>query len=115
MEIQPPGAESAVWRAFRDGNLIAYGFTLMVFLDRLETLPGPLAQHKIPVVIFWLGIDPGDHRRFGRGTARRPGVNHNLAQARARMRRGWAPLFGGSAAAAAAGRRRRADAGGRRT
>jgi hypothetical protein len=39
VEIQPPGADSAVWRAFRDGNLIAYGFTLMVFLDRLEALP----------------------------------------------------------------------------
>jgi hypothetical protein len=42
VDIQPPGTESAVWRAFRDGNLIAYGFTLMVFLDRLETLPEPL-------------------------------------------------------------------------
>ena len=40
--IQPPGADSAVWRAFRDGNLIAYGFTLMVFLERLEALPEPL-------------------------------------------------------------------------
>ena len=39
IDIQPPGAESAVWRAFRDGNLIAYGFTLMVFLERLEALP----------------------------------------------------------------------------
>ena len=39
VEIQPPGTESAVWRAFRDGDLIAYGFTLMVFLDRLEALP----------------------------------------------------------------------------
>jgi len=39
--IQPPGAGSAVWRAFRDGNLIAYGFTLMVFVDRLEALPEP--------------------------------------------------------------------------
>jgi hypothetical protein len=28
-----------VWRAFRDGNLIAYGFTLMVFLERLEAQP----------------------------------------------------------------------------
>jgi len=37
--IQPPGADSPVWRAFRDGNLIAYGFTLMVFLERLEALP----------------------------------------------------------------------------
>ena len=43
MDIQPPGAQSAVWRAFRDGDLIAYGFTLMVFLDRLEALPEPLA------------------------------------------------------------------------
>ncbi len=42
VDIQPPGADSAVWRAFRDGNLIAYGFTLMVFLERLETLPEPL-------------------------------------------------------------------------
>ena len=42
VDIQPPAAESAVWRAFRDGNLIAYGFTLMVFLDRLEALPEPL-------------------------------------------------------------------------
>ncbi len=41
MDIQPPGAQSAVWRAFRDGHLIAYGFTLMVFLDRLEALPEP--------------------------------------------------------------------------
>ena len=39
VDIQPPGAESAVWRAFRDGNLIAYGFTLMVFLERLGALP----------------------------------------------------------------------------
>jgi hypothetical protein len=39
--IQPPGAGSAVWRAFRDENLIAYGFTLMVFLERLEALPEP--------------------------------------------------------------------------
>ena len=39
VDIQPPGADSAVWRAFRDGNLIAYGFTLMVFLERLEALP----------------------------------------------------------------------------
>jgi hypothetical protein len=47
VDIHPPGTESAVWRAFRDENLIAYGFTLMVFLDRLETLPEPLgvAQH----------------------------------------------------------------------
>lgn len=42
VDIQPPGAESAVWRAFWDGNLIAYGFTLMVFLERLEALPEPL-------------------------------------------------------------------------
>ena len=41
VDIQPPGAQSAVWRAFRDGDLIAYGFTLMVFLDRLEALPEP--------------------------------------------------------------------------
>jgi hypothetical protein len=41
VDIQPPGAGSAVWRAFRDGNLIAYGFTLMVFLERLEALPEP--------------------------------------------------------------------------
>ena len=41
VDIQPPGAGSAVWRAFRDGNLIAYGFTLMVFVDRLEALPEP--------------------------------------------------------------------------
>ena len=39
VDIQPPGADSAVWRAFRDGNLIAYGFTLMVFLERLGALP----------------------------------------------------------------------------
>jgi len=39
VDIQPPGAQSAVWRAFRDGDLITYGFTLMVFLDRLEALP----------------------------------------------------------------------------
>jgi hypothetical protein len=31
--------ERAVWRAYREGDLIAYGFTLMVFLDRLEALP----------------------------------------------------------------------------
>jgi hypothetical protein len=42
VDIQPPDAYSAVWRAFRDGDLIAYGFTLMVFLDRLEALPEPL-------------------------------------------------------------------------
>ena len=39
VDIQPPGADSAVWRAFRDGNIIAYGFTLMVFLERLGALP----------------------------------------------------------------------------
>jgi hypothetical protein len=39
VDIQPPGADSAVWCAFRDGNLIAYGFTLMAFLERLEVLP----------------------------------------------------------------------------
>jgi hypothetical protein len=38
VDIQPPGAQSPVWRAFRDGDLIAYGFTLMVFMDRLEAL-----------------------------------------------------------------------------
>lgn len=42
VDIQPPGAESSVWRAFWDGNLIAYGFTLMVFLERLEAVPEPL-------------------------------------------------------------------------
>ena len=42
VDIEPPGARSAVWRAFRDGDLIAYGFTLMVFLERLENLPEPL-------------------------------------------------------------------------
>ena len=41
--IRPPGAGSAVWRAFRDGNLIAYGFTLMVFLKRLE-----VSIHGVP-------------------------------------------------------------------
>ncbi len=41
VDILPPGAQSAVWRAFRGGDLIAYGFTLMVFLDRLEDLPEP--------------------------------------------------------------------------
>jgi hypothetical protein len=41
VDIQPPGADGAGWRAFRDGNLIAYGFTLMVFLDRLEAPPEP--------------------------------------------------------------------------
>jgi hypothetical protein len=41
VDIEPPGADSAVWRAFRDGNLIAYGFTLLVFLERLEALPEP--------------------------------------------------------------------------
>jgi hypothetical protein len=50
VDIQPPGAQSAVWRAFRDGDLIAYGFTLMVFLDRLEALPEPLgAAHDFGV------------------------------------------------------------------
>jgi len=43
VRIEPPGVRSAVWRAFRDGDLIAYGFTLMVFLERLEALPEPLA------------------------------------------------------------------------
>jgi hypothetical protein len=42
VDIQPPGAQSAVWRAFRDGELIAYGFTLMVFMERLGALPEPL-------------------------------------------------------------------------
>ena len=41
VDIWPPGAGSAVWRAFRDGDLIAYGFTLMVFVDRLDALPEP--------------------------------------------------------------------------
>ena len=41
VDIWPPGGGSAVWRAFRDENLIAYGLTLMVFLERLEALPGP--------------------------------------------------------------------------
>ena len=40
--IEPPGARTAVWRAFRDGDLIAYGFTLMVFLERLEAVSEPL-------------------------------------------------------------------------
>ena len=31
-----------MWRAFRDGELIAYGLTLMVFMERLEALPEPL-------------------------------------------------------------------------
>jgi hypothetical protein len=44
VDIQPPGAQSAVWRAFRDGELIAYGFTLMVFMERLEALPEPLGS-----------------------------------------------------------------------
>lgn len=44
--IEPPGAQSAVWRAFRDGELIAYGFTLMVFLERLEALPEPLGAAR---------------------------------------------------------------------
>jgi hypothetical protein len=39
VDIQPPGAQSAVWRAYREGELVVYGFTLMVFLDRLEALP----------------------------------------------------------------------------
>jgi hypothetical protein len=48
VDIQPPSADSAVWRAFRDGNLIAYGFTLMVFLERLEALPEPLDDmHRV--------------------------------------------------------------------
>lgn len=42
VDILAPGAQSAVWRAFRGGDLIAYGFTLMVFLERLEALPEPL-------------------------------------------------------------------------
>ena len=71
MDIQPPGAESAVWRAFGDGNLIAYGFTLMVFLDRLEALPEPLCAAQD----FGLHL-PARHFPFpdlqesqGRGTA----------------------------------------------
>jgi hypothetical protein len=53
--MQPPGAGSAVWRAFRDGNLIAYGFTLMVFVERLEALPEALGEAQdfglhLPVV-----------------------------------------------------------------
>jgi hypothetical protein len=56
VDLQPPGADSAVWRAFRDGNLIAYGFTLMVFLERLEALPELLALRKISVFIFRPGI-----------------------------------------------------------
>jgi len=46
VDVQPPGVDSAVWRAFRDGDLIAYGFTLMVFLDRLEALPEPLGAAR---------------------------------------------------------------------
>jgi hypothetical protein len=73
VDIQPPGAESAVWRAFRDGNLIAYGFTLMVFPERLGALPEPLGQHKISVFIFrpgislaWLRESPGLQGGLGR-------------------------------------------------
>ena len=59
VDIEPPGARSAVWRAFRDGDLIAYGFTLMVFLERLEDLPEPLVAGRgqgpgIPAM-----LDPG--------------------------------------------------------
>ena len=42
VDIQPPSAQSAVWRAFRDGELIAYGFTLMVFMERLQAMPESL-------------------------------------------------------------------------
>jgi len=61
VDIQPPGADSTVWRAFRDGNLIAYGFTLMVFLDRLEALPEPLgaAPGRGPILgIQWGATGP---------------------------------------------------------
>ena len=69
VDIQPPGADSAVWRAFRDGNLVAYGFTLMVFLERLEALPEPLGGGKMSVFIFRPGIPlfllPGVPRAAG--------------------------------------------------
>jgi len=68
VDIQPPGAQSAVWRAFRDGELIAYGFTLMVFMERLEALPEPLGQCRIPVFSIWLGIP-------GRGPGEMPPVH----------------------------------------
>jgi hypothetical protein len=68
-DIQPPGAGSAVWRAFRDGNLIAYGFTLMAFLERLEALPEPLGAAQFSVFIFRPGIPlvllPGVSRAAG--------------------------------------------------
>lgn len=63
VDIQPPGAESAVWRAFRDGNLIAYGFTLMVFLERLETLPGLLSAAQGSGRHLLDRHPSGDHRR----------------------------------------------------
>ena len=64
MDIQPPGGQSAVWRAFRGGDLVAYGFTLMVFLDRLEALPEPLgAAHDF-------GVHP-PARNMGRRAAAR--------------------------------------------
>jgi hypothetical protein len=47
--IQPPSAQSALWRAFRDGELIAYGFTLMVFMDRLEALPEPYGGVQVSI------------------------------------------------------------------
>ena len=64
VDIQPPGADSAVWRAFRDGNLIAYGFTLMVFLERLEALPELLG----------VGQDVGVHLPAGIPLFLLPGV-----------------------------------------
>jgi hypothetical protein len=80
--IQPPGAESAVWRAFRDGNLIAYGFTLMVFLERLEALPELLGVAQDFGVHLRPGIPlallPGVPR--GRGTAGPGMLNRRAAR-----------------------------------
>jgi hypothetical protein len=58
VDIEPPGARSAVWRAFRDGDLIAYGFTLMVFLERLEALPEPLGAGRDADLVIPIGDAP---------------------------------------------------------
>jgi len=82
IDIQPPGAGSAVWRAFRDGNLIAHGFTLMVFLERMEVLPEPLGAAQ----------DFGLHLPASHSLVRLPGV----PRARGMARDGNAEPLGGT-------------------
>ena len=73
VDIEPPGARSAVWRAFRDGDLIAYGFTLMVFLERLEDVPEPLGAAQDSGRRRCGKASSGPCQQFQGGRARRHG------------------------------------------